>query len=396
MDETLTFFGMDASYFAEHDCKATSAEIAQQPRIWIELTKLLSEKKGEMAAFLDRVGDLRQRRIIFTGAGSSAFIGDAVAPLIAKTPGIASESIPTTEIVSAPQSFLFSDVPTLLVSFARSGNSPESVGAVEYARAVIDDLYEVAITCDGSAKLAQITKDSDRSLLLVMPEGSNDEGFAMTSSVSCMMLTAFALFNLDDLDALSADIELLSKNLTASSSAFTEVAKRLADRDYDRVAYLGSGFLKHIAHEAELKTMELTNGIVNGSYESATGFRHGPKSVIKDKTMTVHFVSPDPFSAQYDRDLLSEVARQQKNNMIVAIGNDDAAGLLGDEVIRVPAGYSAVGGDICTGLMMLVFSQMLAMFKSIDLGITTDNPSPSGEVNRVVEGVTVYDCPGHR
>jgi tagatose-6-phosphate ketose/aldose isomerase len=394
VEATTTFdFGVDPAYFAAHDATHTAAEIAQQPRLWRELAAQLEDDRARIAAFMARVGDLKKRRIILTGAGSSAFIGDAVAPLLAHESGIRAESIPTTELVSAPDSFLFKEVPTLLVSFARSGNSPESTGAVEYARSMVDDLYEIAITCDGSAKLAEITRQSQNSLLLVMPEGSNDKGFAMTSSVSCMLLAAFSIFNIDKIDDIAQGIDALADAVTASAPAFSAAAQRLAARDFDRVAYLGSGFLKHIAHEAELKMMELTDGIVNGTYESATGFRHGPKSVIQDKVMTVHLISPDPFTARYDRDLLAEVARERKNNIVVTISEVSAAPIEGDEIVAVDAGCSATGGDMYAGLAMLVFAQMLALFTSIDLGIPTDDPSPSGEVNRVVQGVTVYDCP---
>ena len=390
----LTFdYGLEQAFFDERHAGDTAAEIAQQSAIWRALAAQLRAQHSELAAFMARVDDLTNRRIILTGAGSSAFIGDALAPLLATASSVPAESIPTTEIVSAPSSFIFADKPTLLVSFARSGNSPESVGAVEYARSLIDDLYEVAITCDGTAQLAAVTAQSDRSLVLVMPEGSNDKGFAMTSSVSSMLLAGFALFNLDKLDAIAAGLERLAESVASSSRSLSEAAQRLAERDFDRIVYLGSGFLKHIAHEAELKMMELTNGIVNGSYESATGFRHGPKSVIKDKTVTVHFISPDPFSARYDRDLLDEIWSQKKGNVVVAVTSERAGELPGDEVVVLDTGCPVRGGEIATGLAMLVFAQMVALFKSIDLGITTDNPSPSGEVNRVVQGVTVYDCP---
>ena len=400
-------FGLEHAYFDAHHAGDTAAEIAQQPAIWVALADQLLAQRSDLAAFMERIGDLTARRIIFTGAGSSAFIGDALAPLLAADSGIPAESIPTTEIVSAPRSLLFSDVPTLLVSFARSGNSPESVGAVEYVRRMVDDLFEVAITCDGTAQLATITAESDRSLVMVMPEGSNDKGFAMTSSVSCMLLAGYSLFNLSKLDIFAGVIRQLAEDVTVSSRALSDAAQRLAKRDFDRIVYLGSGFLKHIAHEAELKMMELTNGIVNGSFESATGFRHGPKSIIKDKTMTVHLISPDPFTARYDLDLLDEVCEQKKGNLIVALGDEvtigrcadeTATGLCADEIIGTGVAGGATGsradtapgGDLCAGLVMLVFAQMLALFKSIDLGITTDNPSPSGEVNRVVQGVTVY------
>ena len=392
MDSFEAFFGRDESYFAERGCGFTSAEIAQQPRLWAETCALMAAKEGEIATFLARLGELRDVRIIFTGAGSSAFVGDVLAPLVGKTAGIRAESIHTTDIVSAPDSYLFADVATLLVSFARSGNSPESVGAVKYARAQVKDLYEVAITCDPTSKLYGYTMESDKSLTLVMPEGSNDKGFAMTSSVSCMLMAGYLLLT-GEADDLREDIELLSCNVASAAPGFAEVAQRSADKDFDRIAFLGSGFLKHTAHEASLKMMELTNGIVNASYEGSMGFRHGPKSVIRDKTVTVHLISPDPFSARYDIDLLREVYGQKKGNVVIAIGGQDAGELLGDEVLRIASqGYGA-GKALCAELEMLVFCQMLALFKSLALGVVTDDPSPTGVVNRVVKGVTVYELP---
>jgi len=388
------FYGISKDYFAERNCIFTSEEIAQQPKLWRDLCKILLEKKNDISAFMNDIGDIGQMRIIFTGAGSSGFIGDALSALIAKSNCIRSESIHSTDIVTAPDSYLFADVPTMLVSFARSGNSPESVGAVRYARTVVKDLFEVAIVCDDKSDLYNITKQAERKMILVMPEGSNDRGFAMTSSVSCMLLTGFALFNTASIEDLVKDIALLSENLTATGLKFTETAKKWAVRDFDRVVYLGCGFLKHIAHEASLKMMELTCGEVNGSYESPAGFRHGPKSVINNKTITVHIISNDPFTAKYDLDFLKEVLSQQDQNLIISICSGDTQDAPGDEIIPIASDGYTIGGDICTGLHALVFCQMLAMFKSLSLGATTDNPSPSGAVNRVVKGITVYEYDG--
>ena len=378
------FYGIDENYFTKADCLYTAQEIAQQPMIWKALGFLLSDKKSEIEAFHQRLGPLDKIRIIFTGAGSSAFIGDALAPLLAKTSDIKAESIATTDIVTSPHEYLFEDIPTLLISFARSGNSPESMGAVIYARKHIKDLYEVAIICDGTSKLADLTKESEKSLTLVMPEGSCDRGFAMTSSVTCMMLSGFTFFNNSKTEEIVKDIELLSGNLADASRQYTDIARERAKDGFSRIVYIGSGFLKHIAHEAALKMLELTNGTVNGTYESATGFRHGPKSVINDETLTVHIISIDPFTALYDIDLLKEVASEKKQNRIISIGTQD-------DLIEITSKNYTFAGDLCTGIQSLVFCQMFAMFKSIELGITADNPSPTGEVNRVVKGVTIYD-----
>ena len=385
------FYGIGEEFFSRGDCVHTSKEIAHQPKLWNCLARELAGRSAEISSFMKKIGDISQVRIIFTGAGSSAFVGDALSVLIAKYAGVRTESIHTTDIVTSPGSHLFADIPTLIISFARSGNSPESVGAIKYARTAIKDLFEIAIVCDDTSNLYHLTRESDKSMILVMPEGSNDNGFAMTSSVSCMLLAGYALFNLDRVEDLLADIALISEHIKDHSLELTEAASKWAGRDFDRIVYLGCGFLKHVAHEASLKMMELTNGAVSGSFDSATGFRHGFKSVIKDNTLTVHMISDDPFTARYDVDLLKEVCNQQKQNIVIAICGNDAGDVPGDGVIRIPSGGFAGCGELFTGLQMLVFCQMLAMFKSLSLGVTTDDPSPSGAVNRVVKGVIIYD-----
>ena len=46
--------------------------------------------------------------------------------------------------------------------------------------------------------------------------------------------------------------------------------------------------------------------------------------------------------------------------------------------------------DVWMMFPYLLFAQMLAMETSLAHGLTPDNPFPTGEVNRVVKGVTIY------
>ena len=384
------FYGKDEDFFNERGCIHTASEIAAQPFLWKELGKILIEKKESISALMKGLGNLSEMRIILTGAGSSAFIGEALAGFLAKSPKIKCEAIHTTDIVSAPDTVLFADIPTLLVSFARSGNSPESAGAVQYARKAVKNLYEAAIVCDGGSKLSQITAEDKNNLILVMPEGSNDKGFAMTSSVSCMLLAGFALLNCDKIDEIVRDINLLSESVQNGGRRLSDLALKCARLPFDRAVYLASGAFKGLAHEASLKMLELSYGNVNAGYDSATGFRHGPKAVIKDNTISLHFISSDSFTARYDMDLLTEVYRQKNENTVVAVSSDSVRGIEADEVVTVNSGGYGFASDICIGISGLVFFQMLAMYKSLELGITTDNPSPGGQVNRVVKNVTIY------
>ncbi|MDR3138311.1 MAG: SIS domain-containing protein [Treponema sp.] len=390
MDTWEVFYGLDEAYFSSKNCIFTSAEIARQSALWRNLGVILSQKRGEILAFIKKMGGLEGRRIVLTGAGSSAYAGEAAAMMVGKSAGLRAESVHTTDIVSVPHSVLFPDLPTLLISFGRSGNSPESIGAVEYARKIVKDLYEIALVCDYESKLAKITAESGRGLAFIMPEGSCDKGFAMTSSFTCMTLACCAVLGAGNFDTFIEDIGRLAAAVDGKKDALVTAARKWAAVDYDRLIVLGSGCQKGLAREGALKSMELTTGIVNTGWDSPMGFRHGPKAVITDKTLTVHFISPDPFTARYDLDLLAEICRQKKGNRVIALSGEKLS-IPVDENIVIGGENYGFGQDICRGLSYLFFCQLLAMFKSLALGLSTDNPVPTGELTRVVSGVTLYD-----
>ncbi|MEM5687753.1 SIS domain-containing protein [Bacillus cereus] len=137
-------------------------------------------------------------RVIFTGAGTSAYVGDTVTPYVIEKVDeqrVGSTKYPDNYVSFKPLPIFQKDFPTLLVSFARSGNSPESVAAVQLAEQIVSDLYQITITCAKDGKLAKQAVNNDKNLLLLMPEKSNDHGFAMTGSYTCMALTALLVFD---------------------------------------------------------------------------------------------------------------------------------------------------------------------------------------------------------
>ena len=379
----MDFYGKEREFFLERGCGDTSLEIAHQPVMWRELVKSLLDIKDKIASFMKQTKNMR---IVMTGAGSSGFTGRAVARFLAQR-GMHCEQYLTTDIVTAPGMCFPTDTPTLLVSFARSGNSPESEGAVRYARKYITNLYELAITCDGTSRLSKATRESDKSLVVVMPEGTNDKGFAMTSSVSTMILAGFAIFSYDNLSSICDEILLLAKTVEERGRLMVDSAADCAKYNAERAWYLGSGPFNALVEEGALKMMELTNGAVVAGFNNSPEFRHGPKTVLNKKTMTIHFISDDPYTSKYDIDLLNELISQRDGNIVVAISDKE----LDTDFCVV---YSTQGFNIlksvAAGLQGLVFMQLLSMFFSLSLKITTDNPSPSGLVNRVVQGVTVY------
>ena len=392
MDMYNKVYGKGKEFFEDKSCVDTSQEIAHQPEMWQKLSVYLNKVKPEISSFMDKLGPLQNYRILLTGAGSSGFVGRTIAGFVAKAAGLHCEAIHTTDIVCSPETYLFADTPTLLISFGRSGNCPESVGAVEYARKVVKNLFEIAIVCDGTSKLASTARESSKGLLLVMPEGTNDKGFAMTSSVSCMLLAGFAALLHGEMEKITKDINLLAGLMEKSLDDIAKAAELCAQWKYDRAWFIGSGPYTALAHEGALKLMELTNGQVVAGHNNAAEFRHGPKTVLSPRTVTVHFISGCEFTSRYDIDLLNELCGQKSDNKIVAISRGLDIAQVDLNITYHHEGFEILA-EVAAGIQYLVFMQLMSMYTSIAIDVPTDNPSPSGLVNRVVKGVTIYPYP---
>lgn len=377
------------------DCSGlnTAKEIIQQPDTWRESVKNLIKNKIEIKSFIDSFLSKKEFRIILTGAGTSAFAGEVCEPYLTSLLNKRVEAIATTDLVASPKSYFIKDIPTLLVSFARSGNSPESVHAVNLANQLVDDLYQVVITCNENGKLAKNTVNDEKSLLLLMPPQTNDLGFAMTSSFTTMVLNAMAVFNINNIENFSSDVDKLSNSVNDFIENNIEKVTSLANEDFERIVYLGSSTSKGIARESALKVLELTAGKVNASYDTPLGFRHGPKSVVDDETVSVIYISNDEYTRQYDLDLAKEMLAHKKNDKVVIVGDNIEEDILNkaDYVFNVENINYNVENKVLLPLQQIIFGQMLSFLKSVNLGITPDNPCPTGEVNRVVQGVILHE-----
>ena len=377
------------------DCSGlnTAKEIIQQPDTWRESVKNLIKNKIEIKSFIGSFLSKKEFRIILTGAGTSAFAGEVCEPYLTSLLNKRVEAIATTDLVASPKSYFIKDMPTLLISFARSGNSPESVHAVNLASQLVDDLYQIVITCNENGKLAKNTVNDEKSLLLLMPPQTNDLGFAMTSSFTTMVLNAMAVFNINNIENFSSDVDKLSNSVNDFIENNIEKVTSLANEDFERIVYLGSSTSKGIARESALKVLELTAGKVNASYDTPLGFRHGPKSVVDDETVSVIYISNDEYTRQYDLDLAKEMLAHKKNDKVVIIGDNIEEDILNkaDYVFNVENINYTVENEVLLPLQQIIFGQMLSFLKSVNLGITPDNPCPTGEVNRVVQGVILHE-----
>jgi tagatose-6-phosphate ketose/aldose isomerase len=373
----------------------TVNEILQQPRLWQETFKIIQNQKEELMSFFKNLSQNHEHvRFVFTGAGTSAFVGETVVPYLEKMNENRLwrlDAIATTDLVSSPTYFFKEDIPTVLVSYARSGNSPESVAAVELGESLVKDFYQLVITCNENGQLANKAIADPNSLLLLMPHESHDQGFAMTSSFSCMLLASLLAFQYEKLDGLKPVIHSLADLTETFLGSLSSSLEDIFRFDFNRIIYLGSGTLGSIARESALKVLELTSGQTISMYETPLGFRHGPKSIMDNQSLIVLFMSQDPYTRKYDLDLLGEVYHADLESKVVVIDarEDDLVKEHCDWLLTIGSGEKE-WEDIYLGLVYVTFAQALSVKKSLELGIRVDNPSVNGLLNRVVQGVTIY------
>jgi len=376
-----TMLGLSAAQLQQMGAGFTAQEISQQPAIWQQLAAEFTDKELALRAWLQPLLQQPDLRIIFTGAGTSAYIGQTVVPhLINKLPlaGQRVEAVSTTDLVSHPDLYLCAEVPTLLVSFGRSGNSPESVAALQVVDARVTHSFHLMISCNSQGQLASFAKGKPNCALWLLPDACHDRSFAMTSSFTGMLLATLLLFA-PDAKAMQQAVALSEQVLQQQ-----EHIRQLAQTACRRIVFLGAGCLKGIAQEAALKYLELTSGQIGSYFESPLGFRHGPKSLVDAYTQIVVLKSTDRYSQQYDLDLVQELHSDGKALAITVL---DVAQWSAAEV-----GAPEIS-DVWTAFPYIVYCQTLAFYKALQLGISPDNPCPGGEVNRVVQGVTIYPLP---
>ena len=375
----------------ELGAQITTAEIKQQPELWRDTFNIYQSNKDAIEQFLAEAREMANGQrvsVVFTGAGTSDYVGDTCAPYlrhVGNTDVFDFKPIATTDIVSDPAGFLRAEDPTILVSFARSGNSPESLAAVEIAGKFVKNIKFLNITCAPEGKLAVESADDPRALTLLIPR-ANDKGFAMTGSYSCMTLLSTLIFDASSDEQKKAWIEQAALMGEEVVSREAEIADFLSG-DFNRVTYLGSGSFVGLAQEAQLKILELAHGLVATSWDSCMGYRHGPKSFVDDKTLVFVFMNNNEYTRQYDLDILNEIDGDGIAAKTIAVQQDGATSF--EHTAFTFAGRDALPEGYLA-LPFVMVAQVISLLNSVRVGNTPDTPSPSGTVNRVVKGVTIH------
>lgn len=360
----------------------TFQETMAQPAVWRAWGEPLN---AISASISDWLKSRDHQEVWFCGAGSSAFIGDALAASLDR-PGAQTRyrSLPTTDLVSCPAKYLPAQGRILAVSFGRSGDSSETIGTLDLLDAHLPQADRLHFTCNPQGALAnRKPRGPGDQKVVLLPEATNDRGFAMTSSYSTMLLSALAC--LDDarpLPIAQALHELADAGERVLGDAIAHAARSSRP---SRAVFLGSGALAGAARESALKVLELAQGQIPTLWDTTLGFRHGPKAIVDAGTRVHVFISGTEHTSRYDLDVVRELRAQFGAKSVVALGSEDTGA-----DIRIPV----IGNDAWTLVLHVLFAQINAIAWSDSLEVNVDNPFIGGNLSRVVSGVALYPFAG--
>jgi tagatose-6-phosphate ketose/aldose isomerase len=381
----------------------TPREISQQPDSWEATYQKCRGQQVEIDSFLNscgigrRVGsslgskEVAAPTVYLVGAGTSDYIGRAVADLLRLRWSCPVWAIPSTDLLTDLDNLVLQDRDYLWISFSRSGDSSEGVAVLEKALAAYPRVRHLVVTCNQAGRMAQLcAQNPNQMLALVLDDAVNDRGLAMTSSFSNMVIGGQCIAHLDDMEGYR---DILA-SLKAMGSKFlynaVEIASSIAGMNFSKACFVGIGPLAAVANESALKLLELTAGKIHTMSESVLGFRHGPMSALDKNTLFAQFVSNDSRRQKYELDLLREIRDKRLAGITIAIAPQRLPGLesLADYVISLDAPTNLK--DEYRPAVDVMFAQLLGLFSSLNAGLRPDHPSPSGAINRVVAHLQIY------
>jgi tagatose-6-phosphate ketose/aldose isomerase len=358
----------------------TLQEICQQPWTWLRTCERMVASREHLRQDLKGI-----RSLALTGSGSSEYAAECVRFPLQNELGIPTESISGGALLMYGAKAFPPGRPGLLVSVARSGDSPESGGVVELLLGTEPQIRHVVVTCNEHGRLAKAWHENKNVRVITLPRETDDKSLVMTSSFTNLLLAVRFMGMLETPDAYRKLCERLSQITIELMWSKFDILAKIAAADFRSAVFLGSGSRFAASREAALKMLELTAGRVTTVCETYLGFRHGPMSCVHDDTVIICHLSCDPRMRAFELDLLRELDRKKLGLFKVIVGENvpDSAAREGDEVIEC-RGLRTLSEDD-DPVVQVVADQLLAFFRCLEEGLRPDSPSEEGIINRVVE-----------
>src|SRR2546423_1384235 len=358
----------------------TLREICQQPWTWLRTCERMVSVRDSLRESLKGIQSLA-----LTGSGSSEYAAECVRLALQNELGMCVVAISGGELLMYGGKARPPGRPGLLVSVARSGDSPESSGVIELLLDAEAGVRHLVVTCNEQGRLAKSWTDRQNVRVITLPRETHDKSLVMTSSFTNLLLAVRFLGMLETLSQYQEMCGRLSQIADVMIRSYFDSFAKIAGKDFRRAVFLGSGSRFAATREAALKMLELTAGRVTTLCETYLGFRHGPMSYVQDDTLIVCHLSSDPTVRAYELDLLHELDRKRLGLLKVIVGErvPDSVVRQNDAVIECP-GLSKLGTEDDVTVHVVV-AQLLAFFRCMEEGLLPDSPSADGVISRVVE-----------
>ena len=338
----------------------TFQEIMSQSEAWNATLESVKTQFSQIADFAERTRPVSRSGplALFTGCGSTYYLSLSAAYLWSRLVGMPSRALPASEIWLFPEYTLPSQ-PTLLVAVSRSGETSETVKAVEvYHQHGGKDC--LAVTCYPESSLAR------QATRLLVTQRAQEQSIAQTRSFTSMFLLIQAVASraggrIDLLNQMSSLPQAFDRLVTA----YLPLAKGLAENPkVERIIYLGSGASYGLACEAMLKMKEMS--LTPAEAFHFLEFRHGPKSVVAPGTLIVGLVSEA--AREQEALVLAEMRSLGATVLVVA---ESGVGMPADYLVEMHSGLD----DLTNRILALPVLQLLAYYRALARGLDPDRPT---------------------
>jgi tagatose-6-phosphate ketose/aldose isomerase len=362
----------------------TLREILQQPASWLQTAEQMSRLASTLRSCVAGIENL-----VLTGSGSSEYAGDCVRLILQKKLDVNALAIGGGVLLTHDAKALPSEKPGLVVSLARSGDSPESVGVVSLLLEVAPQLRHLVLTGNANGKLATSFLTNSRVRVIALDDGTNDRSLVMTSSFTNLVIAAQFLGFLNQPEIYLSLCRKLSGIATGIIRDHFGTLASTAGLNFKRAVFLGTGARFGAAREGALKMLEMTAGQVSTMAETYLGLRHGPMSYVHSDTLVVCFLSSDPTARAYECDLIRELGQKSLGMLKLVVGDDVPVDVVREQDVVIDSAGLADIGD-ATPVVDVVVGQLLGFFRCLQLGLRPDSPSESGVISRVVQSFTLH------
>lgn len=336
----------------------TLREILSQAIAWEATLREAEARRQHLKSLLemDRVGEF-----LFVGCGSPHYLSLAATCLFQALLGVRARALPSSEVFLFPQSSLINPTGTFLIPISRSGETTETLRAVE------------TFQKEGGRRILGITCEEDSPLMNMCTTGlvareAEELSIAQTRSFSSMLLLAQFCAGIaasdDEYCRELGKLPSLGDRLLDKNGG---LAKELGESEnFENVVFLGSGFYYGLACEAMLKMKEMS--LSSSEAFHFMEFRHGPVSTVDDRTLVVGLLSDSAWP--YEVPVLDEVRRYGARTLVLTEAKRSAETDYADYLVAFRSGLP----ELARAPLVMPILQLLAYHRAIKAGLNPDTP----------------------